>query len=385
MGSNTLTNLIPTLYAALNVVSRERVGFIPAVARNSSLERAALNQSILVPIVPKVTGADNTPGVTPPDTGDQTIGNTEVKITKSRHIPIRWNGEDTRGMQNAGTYGTTLQNQFEEAFRALCNEIESDLSLSYKFASRAYGTAGTTPFGTANDLTDVAGVMQILEDNGAPKSDLHLVISNGAMANVRGKQSQLFKVNESGSDEMLRRGTIGELEGFNMHQSGQVVLHTKGTGASYLSDLVAGYNIDDTDLHVDTGTGTILAGDVATFAGDSNKYVVGSGFAGDGDGDISLNKPGLRAALANNVALTLGNNYRANLAFHRNAIQLVTRTPALPEGGDAADDAVMVTDPVSGLTFEVAVYRMFLQKVYHVRIAWGYKPVKPAHIATLIG
>lgn len=382
---NTLTNLIPTIYAALDVVSRELVGFIPAVYRDTALERAALNQSILVPITPASSAADNTPGVTPPDTGDQTIGNTSITISKSKHVPIRWNGEDTRGMQNAGTYGTTLQQQFEQAFRTLTNLIEVDLGTSYKSASRAYGTAATAPFGTAGDLSDAAGVRQILDDNGCPQSDLHLVVNSAAMFNLRGKQSVLFKVNEAGTDEMLRRGTIGEIEGFNVGYSGQVASVTKGTGTSYQLNNGAGYAAGSTSIAVDTGSGTILAGDVLTntqSGRDANKYVVGTTLSA---GTLVLNKPGSQVAWVDNDTVAVGNSYKANLAFHRSAIVLVTRPPALPVGGDMADDTMMVTDPISGITFEIAIYRQFLQQTYHVRLAWGFAAIKSENIAILLG
>src|ERR1043165_4224907 len=160
--ANTLTSLIPTMYEALDIVSRERVGFIPNVSRDSSAERAALNQSILVPIVPSTTAeADNTPAVNAPDTGDQSIGNVEITISKSKHIPVRWGGEETRGLLNAGSYQSINKDRFKQAFRRLCNLIEADLASSYKYASRAFGTAGQTPFGTADDLSDFAGILRI--------------------------------------------------------------------------------------------------------------------------------------------------------------------------------------------------------------------------------
>jgi hypothetical protein len=180
---NTLTSLTQTIYMALDTVSRELVGFVPAVFRNSSAERAALNQTITYPIAPAASAADNTPGVTPPDTGDETVGNGSISISKSKHVPIRWNGEEQRAGVNSGWYAQLLQDQFAQAMRTLVNLIEVDLASTYKNASRAYGTAGATPFATAADFSDAAQVRKILDDNGCPQSDLHLVLNTSAIAN----------------------------------------------------------------------------------------------------------------------------------------------------------------------------------------------------------
>lgn len=380
--ANTLTGLIPVLYEAMDVVSREMTGAIAAVSRDSTADMAAKDQVVRSAVTPEIAAENITPGATPADSGDQTLGYVDVSITKARAAPIRWAGEEQLSVRNQPNI---LRDQFTQAMRVLVNEVEADIAALYANASRAYGTAGTTPFGTAGDLSDAAQVRRILEDNGAPTNDIHLVLGSAAIANLRGKQSVLFKLNESGTDDLLRRGNIGDIEGFMVHNSAQTKLHTKGTGASYAVDLVAGYAVGDTDVHVDTGTGTILAGDVATFAGDTNKYIITTGFAGDGDGDIVLAANGLREALADDVAMTIGNSYTANMAFSRNAIQLVTRAPAMPEGGDDADDVTTVVDPNSGLAFQVAVYRQYRRVKYEIGLAWGVKVVKPEHLAILLG
>jgi hypothetical protein len=389
--ANTLTNLVPTMYEALDIVSRERVGFIPAVSRDSSAERAALNQSILVPIVPATTAeAANTPGVTAPDTGDQTVGNVEITISKSYHIPVRWNGEETRGLNNAGTYQSVNRDRFVQAFRRLGNLIEADLASSYKYASRAFGTAGQTPFGTADNLSDFAGILRILDDNGAPPTDLKLVLSNAAMQNIRAKQSSLFKANEAGTDELLRDGKIMRVMGLDLGQSGQVATHVHGTttDATLTS---TDYAVGSTSLTLaSAGTGTIVEGDMVNIAGENNgiRYGVRSGDADvSNGGTVVLNNPGLTIAQTTNTSVIAPTaaNYSANLAFHKSAIQLVTRVPALPDGGDAATDRRLLFDSISGITFEAALYPQFLQNVVHIRVAWGWKAIKQEHIAVLLG
>ena len=386
--ANTLTSLIPTLYEALDVVSREMVGFIPAVTRNSSADRAALNETILVPITTPQSAADTVPGVTAPNTGDQTINNVSMTIAKSKHVPIRWNGEEQRGMNNAGTYNQVLMNQFAQGFRTLTNLIEVDLfNTTLANASRAYGTAGTTPFGTAGDLSDISQTLKLLKDNGAP-SDLQFVAGTTAFANLRGKQSVLFKVNESGTSDLLRNGILGRLEGFDLHESAAVVAQTAGTGASYTTT-TAGFAAGTTSIPLITGTGTINSGDVITFAGDANKYIVNTGISAPGT--ITIGAPGLLQAIpASATAVTVGPSRTPNLAFSRSAVQLITRAPQMPMGPngehmDMAEDVIQVTDPVSGLTFDIAVYRQFMQLVFHVRIAWGTQGIKPNHTVALLG
>jgi hypothetical protein len=105
-----------------------------------------------------------------------------------------------------------------------------------------------------------------------------------------------------------------------------------------------------------------------------------------GGGTVVLNAPGLQIAqTTDNSVIAPSANYSANLAFHKNAVQLVTRAPAMPEGGDQAEQVEMITDPLTGITYEIALYRQFRQNVIHVSLAWGWKAIKQEHMAILFG
>jgi len=383
--ANTLTNLVPDLYEALDVVSRELVGMIPSVSRNSSAERAAKDQTIRIPITPANSASDITPAMSVPSIANQTVGNTTLSISKSRYAPFSWNGEEQRGQNNAVGYQQIKIAQMAQAFRTLVNEIETDLAtVGYQYASRAYGTAATTPF--ASTLADSAQVRKILDDNGAPLSGRSLVIDTTAGAALR-TLTQLTKANEAGSAMTLRDGELLNLHGFSVKESAQIVSPTVGTASGATSDN-AGYSIGDTVITLaSAGTGTLTVGDVIVFAGDTNKYVIASGDTDvSNGGTITLAEPGLKKAMsAATKAITVSATGPRNLAFSQNAIQLVTRAPMRPEEGDLATDVEIITDPRSGMAFEVSVYPGFRTVTYHVSIAWGYAAIKPEHIAVLLG
>lgn len=378
----TLTNLIPTLYSNLDVVSRELVGLIPAVTLDAQASRAAVNQSVRSFVAPAASAGDITAGVTPPNDGDQTIGDMEIKITKARRVPIRWTGEEERG---SGPAASAIQGaQIQQAIRTLCNEIEADLADLYKVASRAAGTAATTPFGTAGDYTGASLTRKILADNGAPLSDMQLVLDTAAGANLRGKQASS---SQEFGDSMLRQGVLLDVNGMMVRESAQIKTHTKGT-ASGATTNNAGYAVGATTITLaSAGTGTIVAGDVITFAGDTNQYVVVTGDADvSGGGTVVLAAPGLRVAIGTSATnITVVGNSTRNMGFSRSAIVLAQRLPALPATGDLASDRTSIVDPRSGLSFEVALYPQYRQMQWEISCAWGVKVVKPEHLALLLG
>ena len=385
--ANTLTNLIPELYSSLDVVSREMVGFIPAVTIDANTSRAAKDQTVRSFVAPAASAGDITPAATAPNDGDQTIGNVSLAITKARRVPIRWNGEETLGANSGPGAAAIRAAQIQQAIRTLVNEIETDLGALHIAASRAAGTAATTPFGTANDYTGASLTRKILADNGAPMSDLQLVVDTTAGANIRGKQAAAA---DAGGDSILRQGVLLDINGFMVRESAAVAAPAAGAMANATTNN-AGYAVGATTLTLATaGTGVVAAGDVLTFAGDSNQYVVTSVvFAGANPaaGDtITIAAPGLRVAMsAATKAITVVAQARRNMGFSKSAIVLAHRLPALPDGGDVAVDRTTITDPRSGLSFEVAMYAQYRQMQYEISCAWGVKMVKPAHCALLLG
>ncbi len=378
--ANTLTNLVPDLYAALDVVSRELVGMIPAVTMDASVNRAAEGQSVRVPIVPTNTSSSISPAMSVPSAADQTISNTAIVINKAKAVPFSWEGNEQVGLNSGVGYGNIRVNQIAQAMRTLVNEIEADLCGLYVATSRAYGTAGTTPFGTSGDFSDAAQALKILKDNGAPTQDNQLVVNTSAGANFLGKQSNSSVQFDA---TIMRQGVFMTTAGMDIRESGQISSATKGTGSGYLVNNAAGYAVGDVSIVVDTGTGTILAGDVVTFAGDTNQYVVATGVSGAGT--LVLGAPGLRKAVADNVAITVVNTSARNMCFNRSAIVLATRMPQRPEEGDMAIDVMTIQDPRSGLAFEVSIYPGYRKLRYEIALAWGVKNIKPEHTALLLG
>ena len=375
--SNTLNQLIPDLYQSLDIVSRELCGFIPSITLDASAERAALNQPIRIPLTPASQVEDVKPGQLPPDDGDQDIGNVPLTITKSRMVPFRWEGEQQKGIKSGPGYHGIRRDQITQAMRTLVNEIEVDLGQLFRRASRAAGEAGKTPF--KETLTDTAQVRKILTDNGAPLSDLQCVIDTTAGAALR-TMAQLTKANEAGTTALRAQGTLLELHGFTLRESAGVASHASGSAPGERLVLESEAKPGETMMALKADDKTVYPGDII-IAG-CHKYIIASVQPGSG---LTILAPGLREKLVKGSEVKIVNKFTANFAFSRSALILATRTPALPEEGDMADDRIMITDPRTNMSFEVSMYKQYRRVRYEIAAAWGCQNIKPEHTAILMG
>lgn len=378
----TLTSFAENIFRARDIVAREQTGFVNSVMTNTDSDEVSINGFVnsLQTSAPTLN-TSTTPAMTIPAGDDQTVANVTMQLDKNANVRIPLTGEDTRKLQNVGQYESVVTDMFAQGIRAMVNQIEADVALAALVAaSRATGTAGTTPFGSNFNI--IADARQILIDNGAGAADLNMVMSTLAGTKLR-QLANIFQANVAGSDATVRTGELLDMYGVKLGESAGVQSHTAGTGTGYLA--AATEPVGETSLSLDTGAGTILAGDVITFTGDSNKYVVKTGFAGDGVGTIVIQAPGLIEELDDTTALTIGATYTGNIAFRKPAIELALRPYAVPNGGDAADDRMVISDDVSPLVFDVNLYKGYKMNMLELNVVYGAKVWKPEFVATVLG
>lgn len=374
--ANDFSAIIPIAVSAAQVVSQELIGHIPSVTLYPSAERIAMGQNIVMPFVGVASPSDWSPSMTLPSDNGETPTTQTLTVNYAKTHPILWTGNDELA---AGTVGASmLQNQFTQVFRAINNQIEASIVAALKPASsRARGTAGTVPFGNTK-IDAPAWMAGVLDANGAP-GDRSLVLSTAAAEGARQHQN-LTQVANAGTTDILNNGVIGNLAGMRVRTSGQNSSVTAGTGASYQINHSGGYVAGDTSLVLDTGTGTILAGNVITIGNYS--YVVKTALTSN---VVVINEPGLMETVADNAAVTVAATYTPSFAYSRDAVILATRLPALNRLGDAAIFREVVTSPSSGISYEIAAYAGDHAITFAVYALWGVKAVQPRHIATLLG
>ena len=232
-----------------------------------------------------------------------------------------------------------LPMQASEAIKSLANNVDNFILALYK---KFFGVAGNPDVvafsdGTVKDATDMRTV---LSNQLTPVADRWAVTDanvEGSALNVRAFQDLSW----NGSPQGIIEGQLNRKLGFGWWMDQNVPTHTKGTeDGAYVTS--GANSIGATSIALITGTGTIVLGDIVTFAGDPQTYTTTVAISGAGSLGIS---PALRVAQVGAEAVTVTASHIVNLGFHRACGSGSSRMPETTRAMSSAATGAWLPSP----------------------------------------
>jgi hypothetical protein len=133
-----------------------------------------------------------------------------------------------------------------------------------------------------------------------------------------------------------------------------------------------------------TNPTNLVRGDILTFAGDLQTYVVLADVTlAVGNTTVSIS-PALRVAKVGAEAVTLKATHVVNLVFHRDAFAFANR-PVADQLFTGGNEISQMTDPQTGISMALEVSRQYHQVWWEFSLLYGTKLVRPELAMRLAG
>ena len=327
------------------------------------------------PVVLTASEFDAASGTSAQDVVEESV---EVTLDKLATVDVEFSA-----IQRATNVDDLTRLFLEPAMIALAEKINSDGLGLYKDIKATVGTAGTTPDG----LDDFANAAEVLDNNKVPTALRHGVWNAAAMAKFR-QIGDIVNAEKSGTNEALRRGSIGNIFGIDNYMaqgvktSSGTTLEAGGTGATGVKVKTAVTADDDIILVSNasanaTLTGAVKAGDIVTIGG-KNYIVKTDATAASNELAITLTE---NITVAANAAATVITENANNLVFHESAFAFVTRPLAAPAGVES------YTTSYNGISLRVTRgYDMkYKKEMLSMDVLYGYKTMYPEMAVRVLG
>lgn len=374
--ANNNSAILPKILARGLLALREQAIMPRLVNGDYSREAAQKGDTIDVPIPSGLTVSDVTPSNTPPAPADSSPSKVQIQLNNWKKVGFHLNDKDVLEVDRNEHF---VPMQMSEAVRALANSINVSVQNAYTGVYGYVGTAGTTPFGSA--VAAATDARKVLNKQLCPRENRRMVLDFDAEAAALALPD-FQRVNEVGGTGPKIEGELGRKFGFDIYTDDAIATHTAGGQGTPLVD--GATNAGSSSLVVNGISGAFVEGDIFTIAGDSQTYAVKGATSLAGTAQTLTIAPALKKNAANDAALTVKDDHKVNLAFHRDAFALAMR----PLAGATASDGygsqiVSMTDPVTGLSMRLEVSRQYKQVVYELDALWGVGLIRP-ELATRI-
>lgn len=297
-----------------------------------------------------------------------------VKLDKIADVSVQVSSKElTLDVQDFGAQildGATL---------AIAEKVDQDLCGLYKDIPYYSGVGGTTP----SKLSDISDSMLVLNNNKVPMAGRNAIWDPYAQAKLVTLDA-LADASASGSTAALREASMGRVMGFDNYMDQNIKKHTAGA-YSALADVTGTGVKDATSITLTSAAGAsiakLLAGDIFTV--DGHQYVVTEDTAAAVAGVVTAKVyPAVKVAFTDQD-VTFGKSHTASMAFHKNALALVSRPMEPPMGGASSYVATAPT----GLSLRVVMgYNMTTKvNIISIDMLYGVKAVYPELASRILG
>ena len=369
--SNTLSIYDPLFYANEALIAlKKALGLAGRVHRGYDATPQQKGSVINISR-PSTFSAADAPSVAQ----DIQSGSVAITLNKWREVKFKLSDKEL-----TFTKEKIITDHVEPAGYALADDMDQNLATLIKgFYTQVSQAGGTLA------LSDLAAVQKAMFNNKVPMKDLtmlHMMIDGQGQADLL---PVLAPNTMTGADQSaLRSGAVGRLLGLDTFANQNTPTTTStalSAGAATVNGAQA-VNVGSTDFGK-TGTVSIakatnpsnlVAGDILTFAGDTQQYVVLADVTLIVGNTTVAIAPALQTAKVGGEAVTLATAGVQQFGFHRNAIALAT-APLSTMGSELGGARIeTITDDTSGISIRSRVF--YMPDASEVRVAldilYGY-------------
>lgn len=365
--SNTVSVLMTKILAgALKVLTEE---FTALRVAKTDLSAAAVQKgdtiSMSVPIAQ--TAAAVTPAATAPALTDTTPTEVTVQLSNHRGSRFHLSAVDAANIQRAPDF---IAGQVAEAARSLMYEANASLFGLYKKLYGFAGTAGTNPFAT--NINPLADGREALNAQLCPDGNRHAILGYAAETAAL-KLATFNEALKRGDNSSLNSGELGKIFGMMAHRDGQVPTHTSTPLTAGACTVNGAHAVGVTTVSIAKATtaSPLVEGDILTFAGDSQTYVVtADATLAIGNTNVSIQPP-LKVAQAGGGAVTLKATHVVNLLVDPGWAGFAARvTDAEIEGVPTIGIHQVMRDEKTGLALKLSALPGFESAQW--MLSWVY-------------
>ncbi len=387
LSNSVFTKMVGAVVKSL----RENCAATRLVSMNTSLDTFKKGDQFTIPFPGPVPQRSVVPANVPPVGADPVNNSVLVTFDNWEEAPFTIGEKDLMALDDPQSF---IRRQLSASGRTIANAVDRSIINLYQNSPFLVGTPGTTPFATSTVQLQQAETQLI--QNVTAEGDRGVILDPFAYGNAIGLS--VLQNNQAFGSEVITGGRVRKALGYDWSYSQNIPTHTRGALGG--TPTVTGVQAVGTTSVLTGGwsasvTNVLRRGDIITFAGDPNPYVVTANVSSNGSGVASIPisngyadlTAGLLIASVNAAAITTVASHKVNLALTPNAAVIASRLPDIAQfvGDKGRSYRTPWVDETTGLAYLFKVTEQHFQVEFSISCLWAARSVWSQQLIRIAG